>query len=150
MPNYQNTAYSNRRTSKRLTSRRFNTCATSRDDCPFVTLRSTDMTTVRRVWHGLLCHMSYRSVIHDMVAVIFLFHYIWFAKHTCEPCFLNHCQRAVLHKNRNPGSPNGPPMVKVWLVRIFFWLVRDFYCMCRNPSCLNMHRLMWLDLVHSD
>ena len=25
----------------------------SRDDCPFVTLRSTDMTTVRRVWHGL-------------------------------------------------------------------------------------------------
>ena len=25
----------------------------SRGDCPFVALRSTDMTTVRRVWHGL-------------------------------------------------------------------------------------------------
>ena len=25
----------------------------SRGDCPFVALRSTDLTTVRRVWHGL-------------------------------------------------------------------------------------------------
>ena len=29
--------------------------ASSRGDCPFVALRSTDMTTVRRVWHGLGC-----------------------------------------------------------------------------------------------
>ena len=27
----------------------------SRGDCPFVALRSTDMTTERRVWHGLSC-----------------------------------------------------------------------------------------------
>ena len=26
---------------------------------------------------------------------------------------------SVLHKKQNPRSPNGPPMVKVWVVRIF-------------------------------
>ena len=30
----------------------------------------------------------------------------------------------VLHKKQNPRSPNGPPMVKVWVVRIFYgWSV---------------------------
>ena len=31
----------------------------SRGDCPFVALRSTDMTTVRRVWHGLYDIMTW-------------------------------------------------------------------------------------------
>ena len=36
---------------------------------------------------------------------------------------------SVLHKNHNPGSPNGPPMVKVWVVRIFSgWSVTFIVC----------------------